>query len=342
MAYVQAACPPGGTRTWTVVNEKYEVITVIDEWLESHRNRDHGSPNTVNNYATSLAQWWTFLELRGEADQWNALGAPTLASFLTWLRNGRTSEHVLIPSQKSPSPATLQARLAAVISFYRWHGAMSGVPVIERVMRGPASRRRSHGLLAHLAARSPLRATSLVRVRRPRGARPPVLKPKEWQAILDACAVFNQETGEWTGNLRDRFLFALLQDSGLRLGEALGMRIKDFAALAEALPYVDVVPREDNSNGARVKGMRFRVVYVSHDLRELFTDYVTHMTCRAADEGITITLDSPLFVNLYRPPLMAAMRPETVYDKVNRLKKNGVGPKEWTPHWFRHSHATEL
>jgi integrase len=46
--------------------------------------------------------------------------------------------------------------------------------------------------------------------------------PKEIQAILDGCAVFDTGTGEWVGNLRDRLLFALLAESGMRIGEALG------------------------------------------------------------------------------------------------------------------------
>jgi integrase len=68
----------------------------------------------------------------------------------------------------------------------------------------------------------------LVRVRnnRRRG-RPPLLMPREIQAILDGCAGFDTATGEWVGNLRDRLLFALLAESGMRIGEALGLRISD-------------------------------------------------------------------------------------------------------------------
>jgi len=51
---------------------------------------------------------------------------------------------------------------------------------------------------------------------------------------------------------------------------------------------------------------------------------------------------SPLLVNLGRPPLLAAIREGTVRDKVTALKKKGIGPAGWTPHWFRHSHASAL
>jgi len=40
--------------------------------------------------------------------------------------------------------------------------------------------------------------------------------------------------------------------------------------------------------------------------------------------------------------LLAAIREGTVRDKVTALKNKGIGPAGWTPHWFRHSHASAL
>ena len=47
-----------------------------------------------------------------------------------------------------------------------------------------------------------------------------------------------------------------------------------------------------------------------------------------------MTVDSPLLVNLERPPLLAALREGTVRDKTAALRKKGIGPPGWTPHWF--------
>ncbi|MFJ2478489.1 tyrosine-type recombinase/integrase, partial [Streptomyces sp. NPDC087659] len=62
----------------------------------------------------------------------------------------------------------------------------------------------------------------------------------------------------------------------------------------------------------------------------------------AAESGMEIDTDSPLLVNLDRPPLLAALREGTVRDKVSALRKKSIGPASWTPHWFRHSHASAL
>jgi integrase len=341
VAYGIAVRPSGGARTWTVVDAEYRTVGPVEDWIEA--NRQLWSPNTVRGYATALAQWWTFLEQRDETGQWREVGVPAVTGFLSWLRNGRTVEHCLVPAVEQPSATTLEARLAALISFYRWQHDVFGVPVAGRLLRGTPRRMPARGLLAHLDARSAPAPSSLVRVRRQRHhARPPILLPQQIQAILDGCAVADPATGDWVGNLRDRLLFAILAETGARLGEVLGLAISDFVLGRGGTAFVDIVPREDNANGARVKMMRPRRVYVGADLERLFADYLTCLACRATELGLVVTVDSPLLVNLHRPPLLAPLREGTVRDKVNALRRNGIGPAGWSPHWFRHSHATAL
>jgi integrase len=261
---------------------------------------------------------------------------------LSWLRNGRTVEHALAAPAEIPSAETLHARLAALISFYQWQEAVHSVPVAGRLLRGRSSRMPARGLLSHLDARREPGQSSLVRVRRHRAGRPPLLLPAQIQAIADGCATWDHPAGEWAGNLRDRLIFALLAETGMRLGEVLGMAISDFVMGRGGTAYIEVVPREGNPNGARVKMMRPRRIYVGADLERLFADYLTHLACRAAGLGVPMSPDSPLLVNLDRPPLLAAIWEGTVRDKVTALKKRGTGPAGWTPHWFRHSHASAL
>ena len=166
VAYSLAVRPAGGDRTWTVVDASYATVGPVEEWLEAHRYL--WSPNTVRGYATSLAQWWSFLEQRGEAGRWAEAGVPAVAGFLSWLRNGRTVEHSLAAPDEVPSAETLHARLAALISFYQWQEAVHTVPVAGRLLRGRAARMPSRGLLAHLDARRDPGPSSLVRVRRRR------------------------------------------------------------------------------------------------------------------------------------------------------------------------------
>ena len=81
MAYPVAVAPAGGQRTWTVLGEDYATVGPVEEWIEAHRHL--WSPNTVRGYATSLAQWWSFLEQRGQTADWGDVGVPAVSAFLS-------------------------------------------------------------------------------------------------------------------------------------------------------------------------------------------------------------------------------------------------------------------
>ena len=64
-----------------------------------------------------------------------------------------------------------------------------------------------------------------------------------------------------------------------------------------------------------------------------------------ADAHRALDLDGHfVFVNLDRGQRLAPLRPETVYDLVTTPKRRlgAEVPRGWTPHWFRHSHASAL
>jgi integrase-like protein len=68
----------------------------------------------------------------------------------------------------------------------------------------------------------------------------------------------------------DRLLFAVLHDTGMRIGEALGLRHEDWAAAERT---VEVVPRS-NDNGARAKAAQPRTIPISAGLVRLYADYL--------------------------------------------------------------------
>jgi integrase/recombinase XerD len=197
-------------------------------------------------------------------------------------------------------------------------------------------------MLAHLEGcregrGSPLRLRSLA------PAPPPVLTPVQVGAILEGCAGFEPERGEWRGSLRDRLLFATLAETGVRVGEALCLTHADWHAGRGETPFIEVVPRE-HPHGQRTKGGRPRRIYVSDTLERVYSDYLWLLADLADAAGRVLEDDWFVFVNLAREPRFAAMRPESVYALVGRLRRRlgDLVPAEFTPHWFRHTHATAL
>ena len=127
--------------------------------------------------------------------------------------------------------------------------------------------------------------------------------------------------------LRDRFLLVLLASSGLRIGEALGLRHSDIDAASR---LVSVVPRV-NANRARAKAGG-RQVPVPAKVIRLYADYLH------TEYGV---LDSDyVFVNLWSGSVGQPLTYPGVYDLVCRLRqRTGI---MFGLHTFRHSYATEL
>jgi integrase len=336
---VQRVAVPGAAVTWTVLGRDHLVVGPAEEFLEFLRVQGT-SPNTVKSYARAMALWWTYLAAFGL--EWDGLAVSDVGGFLAWLRSGDGPDVISIePRQSRFAESTVSTRLQAVLSCYRFH-EMNGVTLggdLVRVVHG--GRAVYKPMLEHVARRKG-RQRQVIRVRRRKDA-PPVLSPGQIDAVMDACARFDPSSREWRGSIRNRLLWALLSETGLRLGEALGLQHRDWHAGCGGTPFIEVVPRE-HPHGVRAKGGRYRRVFISDDLDRLYGDYVWDLCDAGADMTAADMDAAPVFVNLAGPARFGPWRPESVYDLVGRLRRGlaEAVPASWTPHWMRHSHATAL
>jgi len=104
-----------------------------------------------------------------------------------------------------------------------------------------------------------------------------------------------------------------------------------------------VVPR-DHPHGVRVKGGGYRRVFISDVLDRLYGEYLWQLCEAGADLAVADMDAAPVFMNLAGGTRFAPWRPESVYDLVERLRRELARqvPVAWTPHWMRHTHATAL
>ncbi|MFZ0974085.1 MAG: tyrosine-type recombinase/integrase [Solirubrobacteraceae bacterium] len=330
-----------GEHTWTVLDGDHRVAEPAEQFLEYLRTLGR-SPNTVKSYARALALWWQFLTVYELS--WDAVTVEDLGRFLGWLRTGDSPALVSIERRSARfSEGTIALRLQAVCSFYRYqhfNGVEAASRLYERVFSG---RHPYKPMLEHLARRRG-HEHRVVRVARPRRATPPTLTPGQVRLILDSCARWDERKRDWDGSVRDRLLWALLAETGMRLGEALALKHRDWHTGLGDTPFVEVVPREDHPHGLRVKNGGYRKIFVSDELDRLYGEYLWQLCDAGADTAVG-DLDSWwVFVNLAREPRFAPMRAETVAWQVRRLRRRFPEqlPAEFTPHWLRHTHATAL
>ncbi|MGH3515957.1 MAG: tyrosine-type recombinase/integrase [Haloechinothrix sp.] len=309
--------PASRVLSWTVLGEDDVPIEPIERYL-AYLTDIERSPNTIKAYAHDLKDFWVFLRQRGL--DWREMRLEDIGEFVAWLRlppAGRDGQVAVLPSvQPHVAASTVNRKLSALAAFYS-HQARNGVDVGELLTTWQLPGRRGgwKPLLHHISKGKP-QPRRAISVRAERKL-PRVLTVAEMQSIMDAC-----------DRLRDRFLLALLWDSGVRIGEALGLRHADIAA---AEREVTIVPRI-NDNGARSKSREQRTIPVSAELIRLWGDY---LHCEYAD------LDSDyVFVNLFAEPRGRALSYPAVYDLVRRLRRRtGIA---FDPHWCRHSAATRM
>jgi integrase len=146
---------------------------------------------------------------------------------------------------------------------------------------------------------------------------PRTLAPEDIEALLGACT-----------HVRDQLLVCLLRDTGMRIGQVLGLRHADMVSWDN---LIRIVPR-NNANQARIKSTDERVVDVFPSLMALYTRYLLEEYCE---------LDSDyVFVTLWEGRIGAPMVYATVVAFFQRLqRRTGIYAR---PHMLRHTHATDL
>jgi len=124
-------------------------------------------------------------------------------------------------------------------------------------------------------------------------------------------------------NSRDRALIALLYDSGMRVGELLGLRIKDLQ-IGKDISFVNV----DGKTGVRRIPIGFSLPYL--------TNYIGEMRQKAKENDY-------LFVKFDHFKVTDnALDYDDIRKILHDLKERTGIQKRLHPHLFRHSRATEL
>ena len=316
---VQRVAAVGGLEeSWTLLGRDWVPVAPVDQFL-SHLTDQRRSPNTVKAYAHDLKDYFAYLEHRGLA--WDRLRYDELAAFKPWLRlpaEARLGAALaVLPSVTSAcAESTINRKLAALTAFYEFH-ARHGVEValtIRSASRPVRSSRSSfRPFLTHVKRSRPQRSD--LKVKQPqRHVR--TLSDEQVATLLAA-----------TTHRRDEVLLRLLNETGLRIGEALGLRHED---VTTADGTIEVKQRE-NANRARAKTRERSVPFGAGWLRR-HADYLHY------EYG---DLDSDyVFVGLWSHPRGRALSYAAVSDLFTRLsRRTGITA---TPHMFRHSYATRL
>lgn len=314
---VQKGQLPNSTRPiWLVLDDDYQPIEPISAYLR-YLNSLEKSPNTVRTYAYNLKLYWEFLSHK-QID-WQKVNLEQLADFIHWLRNPQPSGVMPIQPQVSKrTEKTINHALNTVSMFYEFHIRLGDVQDVTTHTYQVQPGRKFKPFLHHISKGREVK-TRLLRIKEPKTF-PGCLTTEQIKQLLAGCH-----------RTRDKFLICLLYETGMRIGEVLGLRHEDIRS--QGVNEVHVVPRADNVNSSRAKAGEHRVIHVSKELLKLYSSYLINEYPDNVDSDY-------VFVNCWDGEIGQPMRYSSVEGLFKRLEKK-TGTKV-NPHLFRHTHATEL
>jgi integrase/recombinase XerD len=317
----RAVSPRDGSELWVVLDPGYVVHREASDFLRVLHGAGR-SPHTIRAYAGRVASFLGWCAEQGVA--WSSIGLAALARFKHFLeaapyRDGRLR-----------SGATVNATLTAVCEFLRFC-ARTGVidmAVAERLSEPRWLRFIPPGFDAGEPGQfRTVRARVLkARVQTPF---PEALTDEQVAAVLACCR-----------RPREHFMVILLRDTGLRIGEALGLRRTDMHLLPDSrgLGCTVVgahlhVRHRANPNGALAKSRFPRTVPAGDAVLGAYADYQHERDGRVGENGTEMVL-----VNLYHAPLGAPMTYRAAKGFFDRLARGCGFPVR--PHMLRHTAAT--
>jgi len=267
-----------------------EVAEAVALWLRGLEAERRMSKNTVEAYGRDVRQFLAFLAVhfggRVTLAAFRRLTPPDIRAFMAERR------------RQGIGGRSLMRSLAGVRSFAR---------ALER--QGSGRPGEPGGLGALTAVRAPKLAKTL----------PKPLPVASAKRLADAGLRAGEEREPWV-LARDAAVMALLYGCGLRISEALGLKVKDIPA-----------PGCGDAIVVTGKGDKSRMVPVLETVLALVADYLALCPYDPAP-------DRPAFVGTKGGPLS----PRIIQLAMARLRGALGLPQTATPHALRHSFATHL
>lgn len=306
-----------------MLDSNYNVVEDVKRYLKYLDNKDM-SPNTIKNYAHHLKQYFEYLELINL--KYNEINSSKIKSaidvfsdFIGWLKIPHyLNDKINNIGEVEPlrKPQTINIIVGTVLSFYDYLARDNEFDELN-VYKHQRKNSQFKGFLYELVNKKEKIRTNILKLKT---VEPEIkfINREEFEKLKSNCNL-----------IRDKLLISIMFEGGLRLGEVLGLHLKDIDIWDNK---IKIVPRENLENNARVKNNAKGHIFFPPYVMNLFSNYIVE-EFEQADSNF-------VFINLYGKNKGAALKPGTVQKLFDRLSEK-IG-KKVTAHMCRHGHATEL
>ncbi|KGN32303.1 hypothetical protein N802_18235 [Knoellia sinensis KCTC 19936] len=317
----------GAADTWLVLDSDLRVFVPARDWVVALEAAGR-SENTLKSYVPYVAMFLNYCHDSGI--DWAKASLRQLVLLRHLVESSPTRYG------RPPAPGTVSLMFTAIHSFlqYAASSGLMGAAVFARLSTDstfidylrPGQLEGEQGQFRRRNGRS-----SALRVSNPR--RPPeALSSRELDQVFRASRT-----------ARDDLLVQLMLDTGVRIGEAIGLHRGDMHFLSDSTslgcricgPHVHVLRRR-NENGAWAKSVHPRAVPVTDEVVDAYRVYQFERHVLVPDDCSEF-----VFINLYftqnRTSPLRYRNAKRCFDRLAR--KSGV---EFRPHMLRHTYVTDL
>lgn len=299
---------------YILLDEEFNVIKNVLRYIKFLDNTGK-APNTIKSYCYHLKLFYKFLSQSNLSLE--DVNYEKLANFVGWLRNpsGHVNVENIDSKKAKRAESTVNSVLNATINYLEFLSRSGDVVALDlfKMERG----RQFKSFLHHIT-KGKLRRKNTLKLREKKKVIK-TLSRDEVKEIIEACHSF-----------RDKFLILLLYEGGLRIGEALSLRLEDIITWDNE---IKIVPRDETLNETYIKNKKERIIHVTRELMGLYTNYLVHEYCEELNHDY-------VFINLRGQNIGQPLKYHSVADLVKRIsKRTGI---DFNLHQLRHSHATDL
>lgn len=288
------------------------------------------SPSTSRSTAYDLARYFDYLDSHNY--KWDKINVEHLVNYVHFLRYSprNTNDPLILPTEHSQARGdkTIARMISSVLSFYRFHYYENGIlfNFHESIINTQKPSIPS-GVKHFLSYAEKARPESIRRA-----ARPLVRYRKAKNKIKTIDNDTQVKLIESCNNNRDRLLMLLLLETGMRIGQVLGLRHRDIDSPNK---QINIMPRVNNENGVYSKTRSGYSVQVSSEWISKYTDFLIYDLDDIESDYV--------FTKLYRKDNGPKYDPLTyptvifLFSEISKKLKIKI-----TPHMTRHTFATKL
>lgn len=307
---------------YVLIDKDAQIIIPVAKFLK-FKDNSGASRNTLRAYCYGLKLFFEFLEQKNLT--YTDIGIDDFAELVKWLQNPYQNVKVAglhNPEEKQKRKArSINLYLDKVYGFYDYimsHEDYSQT-ISERLKRQVSVSRSNFKGFLHHTLKNKTKSSKQIRLKVPK-EKLKILTKDEIQSLIDAC-----------NNIKDKFLLALLYETGMRIGEVLSLHLSD---IEPAKRKIHVRDRGELENGAEIKTVSSpRTLEITQQLADLYRTYLIEIH---TDEVFT----DFVFIKLSGKGKGQPLTYVCVQALFKRLKQKTK--IDATAHMFRHTNLTEL